>query len=286
MSGIKVTVASPQVVLTSGLGTVAVTVTNAQPLKDRIVLSSLTAAHSTALPAPPTCATVERPQREIAAGATEQYAVAVDATPLTEGTYALRMAAYSADKAPEDFSDANCMVTFVVEPPPPPPPPGRKVKWWWIVAAAGLLAIVAGVLWFLLRSSGVVVPDLEGKTAAQATSTLERAGLEIEVTEGPGPAPVGEVASQNPPARSEVGAGSTVTVVIINVSQVPDLLGLSEAAASERLTALGAAPTALGCFVTEAVSCRVDALEPPAGTPITPGIPVVITMVEGEPDPP
>jgi serine/threonine-protein kinase len=98
------------------------------------------------------------------------------------------------------------------------------------------------------RGTGrVEVPDVVGRTAAEAGSILRRAGLEARVVEVPSDEPGGTVVAQSPAEGSEIARGERVR---INVSdgqgaqeaqdvEVPDVVGLPEAEAVGRLEEAG-----------------------------------------------
>ena len=87
-----------------------------------------------------------------------------------------------------------------------------------------------------------VVPSVVGRQEAVATRELRDAGFAVDVqaTEGGGAA--GQVVSQDPAGGTEASAGSTVTITVVTEPEqatVPDVVGLSESQASERLSAQG-----------------------------------------------
>jgi eukaryotic-like serine/threonine-protein kinase len=101
----------------------------------------------------------------------------------------------------------------------------------------------------LLVSSGpeqVAVPDVVGLSQGSAEGRLEDEGLTVSVEEVESDEPEGEVISQTPAGGTTVDAGSAVTIsVSLGRPQVtvPDVTGLSPAAASSRLRALGLVPS-------------------------------------------
>lgn len=93
----------------------------------------------------------------------------------------------------------------------------------------------------------VEVPDVVGRTVAQARTALSQAGLRSREVRVPSAEPEGSVVAQSPTAGSEVARGS---IVRINVSdgtgaqepaerQVPNVEGLSEAEAIAELEDAG-----------------------------------------------
>jgi beta-lactam-binding protein with PASTA domain/predicted Ser/Thr protein kinase len=99
-------------------------------------------------------------------------------------------------------------------------PPKKRSPWFWVGIAALCLLVLggatAGVI--ALTSSGgddVRVPNLIGRTATEATSALQQAGLVADVaTEQSTPQQKGRVISTDPEAGMGLKEGQTVTVVV------------------------------------------------------------------------
>ncbi|HSP61014.1 MAG TPA: hypothetical protein VLO09_08125, partial [Ornithinimicrobium sp.] len=132
------TVASPEVVL-DGPATVTASVTNGGAGPVRVVLGAFTPpggeGPATGGRAQPSWATIERPLREVGAGATEQYTVSLAAPGAAAGTYSLKLIAYPSADAPEEHADRGQVLRVVVPATEPPAPPRRP---WWPWALAGL----------------------------------------------------------------------------------------------------------------------------------------------------
>ena len=132
----------------------------------------------------------------------------------------------------------------------------------------------------MLQAVQVPIPDLRGKTMADAQSTLEAAGFSFAdggVTDSEMPA--GTVARTDPAGGTSASRGSTVTVFSSNGTQVvvPDVVGKSEAEA--RATLSGFAVTKAEQDVTDPKQVGVVlAMTPAAGTGSAPGGQVSITI--------
>ena len=88
----------------------------------------------------------------------------------------------------------------------------------------------------------VRVPNLVGMRAADARSRLRSLGLGSTQRPVESPRPAGEVVSQSPGAGAELREGGTVTLRVSTGPAsvaVPDVVGLSEAAATRDLEAAG-----------------------------------------------
>ncbi|GAB3795837.1 transglycosylase domain-containing protein [Humibacter antri] len=129
----------------------------------------------------------------------------------------------------------------------------------------------------VLQAKQVTVPDVTGKSPADAQSTLE--GLGFTYQDG-GPVdsaqPAGTVASTNPPAGSGAGIGAVVTVYTSkgNQATVPDVTGKSGQDAATTLTAAG---FNVSWAPGSDPAGKVVSTDPAANTPATTGSTVTIT---------
>ncbi|MBA2262726.1 MAG: serine/threonine protein kinase [Solirubrobacterales bacterium] len=86
------------------------------------------------------------------------------------------------------------------------------------------------------------VPSVVGRGEAAATRALRAAGFAVDVQQSEGGGRAGAVVAQDPAGGTEAAAGSTVTITVATEPEqvtVPDVEGLSESRASERLSARG-----------------------------------------------
>src|SRR5262249_8320085 len=88
----------------------------------------------------------------------------------------------------------------------------------------------------------IEIPDVTGQDQLSAAATLGR-NFQVETKQEQSDSiPVGRVVSTDPPAGTKVARDSTVTMTIsagTPVTTVPDVTGLSQSAASDRLTNAG-----------------------------------------------
>jgi len=138
-------------------------------------------------------------------------------------------------------------------PPPPPPPPRRRVAlppernpWPWLLAL--LLLVLGGILAaYLLSRDGdepdrVAVPSVVGLPENTASERLRQEGFAVRASRQFSGREQGEVLRQDPGGGSEAPSGSIVQIAVSRGPAevaVPNLRGLSEAAAASKLTALG-----------------------------------------------
>ncbi len=132
-------------------------------------------------------------------------------------------------------------------------------------------------------AEGLIIPDLEGLTPAEAQNLLRREGLQIgQIGRESASAPLGTIVSQIPAAGSPATVGGRINITVAAEVRVPDLRRLSRADAIERLNE---ASLALG-RVTEESSSQ------PSGSVIKqwplPGVPAAaedkidITVAKGQ----
>ncbi len=149
MSTITLSLTATSLVATGRPASLTAAVTNAASVPVRVVLGAFPPAGGGTGAAPWTG--IDRPLRDLAAGATEQFTVTI--TPPADaaaGSHIVRLIAYDADRAPEEYSDQARTVEVGV------PAAGKAVAGtpWWIYAIGGGLVLVVAVVAFLaLRGS-------------------------------------------------------------------------------------------------------------------------------------
>jgi len=131
----------------------------------------------------------------------------------------------------------------------------------------------------------ISVPDLEGLRAGAAARAIRQAGLELDLQAERSQEPEGTVLGQQPRAGASVEPGSAVTLRVssgppVELTDVPDLEGLTLASARSRLQALGMRAT-----VTKATSSQpagtVVGQSPGAGTEVRAGATVRLRVSSG-----
>jgi beta-lactam-binding protein with PASTA domain len=121
-------------------------------------------------------------------------------------------------------------------------PPRRPPRLWpWLLAL--LLLVLAGLAAYLLivkDDEKTVVPQVVGLTESQARARLAEAELEMDVDRRPSDKKAGIVFAQSPGSGVQLNEGQTVEVLVssgLTQVAVPNVLGLKEAEAKERLEA-------------------------------------------------
>ncbi|MDR4461199.1 MAG: PASTA domain-containing protein [Nitrospirales bacterium] len=146
--------------------------------------------------------------------------------------------------------------------------------------------VAAGSSVALVVSLGAQVPNVVGRTQADAQKALTSAGLTVGTVTMANSATVaaGRVISQNPRAGTTVNPGSAVALVVSLGTTVPDVMGLTQSNAE---TALSAAGLTVGIVTTansETVpSGIVISQTPAAGIKVTPGSAVALVISSGPP---
>jgi membrane peptidoglycan carboxypeptidase len=135
-----------------------------------------------------------------------------------------------------------------------------------------------------LYGSQVTLPDVSGKSPAEAQKLLEALGLTVQVDSTPvdGVQPAGQVASTSPAAGQTVSNGDTVTLQLSNgalVAVPSGLTGSTVAQAQAQLTAAGFTKIAVtGPGANSPVgTAKVTAVDPAEGTPTRTDATVTLT---------
>jgi hypothetical protein len=213
--------------LKDGRAEVVFTVTNPGPVDQRATVDVVGSEQAQS-----SWFNIAEPQQLIPHGGSKQFVATVKPDQKAPaGTYWLAGRVYSADAAPEEDSVTSDRVTFEVKPPPEKP----KTKWWlWALIAAGIVAVVAGVVLFLvLRQEGpagpassdlVQVPqNLIGQDVSSAIVELQQLGLVAQVVATPSSKPKDQVV--NADQSGLVHKGSAINLSVSTGSPVQVTLG-------------------------------------------------------------
>ena len=157
-------------------------------------------------------------ERDFGGGGTQQFTVHFNSTGPAD-KYPFRLDVSSATNPDEDFTESS---TVTVEVAPAAvvngPPPKKMNPLLWIIPAAAVALIVIGiVVWLLVRSKTVEVPNVVGKPVAEARELLADAGLKANVRETrvTGTVAEGLVAEQTPESGGDgVEEGATIDIVV------------------------------------------------------------------------
>ena len=198
-------------------------------------------------------------------------------------------------KAPEDrypsgrelfqALDSDLEPTRVMAPAAAPPAPRRAI-WPWVVAAVAALAVIVGVLWATgVFTQKAMVPNVVGATLANAQITLSQAGFKVGSVgyqQGVGKTQ-GTVLSQDPRAGAQAGKGSGVNLIAVGATAqtVPDVIGMTQAAAAAAITAAGLALGHVTQLYSSEPAGSVTDQAPNSGVNAPAGSQVAITISRG-----
>ncbi len=163
----------------------------------------------------------------------------------------------------------------------------KKKKIAIVVAILAAAAIAVACYFAFNQGEKVSVPDVSGKTTAEATQIIENAGFKVGKMDSvyDTNTEAGKVVSQNPGAGDKAEKGTTINLVISQGTEkisVPDVSGKSKEEATSTLTKAG---FAIG-DVTEQTSDSVDSgkvisTDPKSGTEAAKGSVVNIILSTG-----
>jgi beta-lactam-binding protein with PASTA domain len=179
----------------------------------------------------------------------------------------------------------------VAEPAGPPPE-----RYWWLWLVLLLLLVVGGLLaWYFLSrgSDKAVVPNVIGLREQQAATEIHDHGLDVLARTAASNRPPNVVFAEKPGPGTQLGKGQTVTIFVSSGRlAVPNLIGLQEPQAVQRLQTLGfkvavkrvASTHPKGIVIDQEPTAGVTAV---SGTTVTIGVssgakPVVVPRVVGQ----
>jgi serine/threonine-protein kinase len=131
--------------------------------------------------------------------------------------------------------------------------------------------------------AAVTVPDVAGKTLADAAYALGQAGFRYTTQKEPSDSvPAGNVTRTDPPGGTQAPRGSTVTVFVSNgpaTVSVPDVVGMTQAEATSTLEAKGFNAQVVSVTVFDPTEDgRVQSQSPQGGTLAPQGSTVTINV--------
>jgi serine/threonine-protein kinase len=172
------------------------------------------------------------------------------------------------------------------EPWEPVPVEERGSRWWLWLLLLLVLAAAAGGAYLLLAANRVVVPDVRGRTFADAARTLHARGLEVTpVNQVSATVRRDRVIATDPAAGTEVKEGSNVTVRVSagpGKAAVPPVEGMPRAEAERALREAGFNPKVRTDYSDTVPKGQVIGSDPPEGEEITKGRTVTLTVSRGK----
>jgi serine/threonine-protein kinase len=160
----------------------------------------------------------------------------------------------------------------------------RRSPWRRILVALLVIAVAGAVAFALTRPAQVEVPSVIGQDVGTAQTLLQDKGFDVDVKPSPSSAPRDSVLEQDPVAGEKADEGSSVVLTISAgpaVVKVPDVKGLSEKDATERLDKAGFEVTPDFGFDDAVPEGRAIGTEPAAGTEVPNGAPITLIISRG-----
>ena len=153
-----------------------------------------------------------------------------------------------------------------------------------VLAVLALAALGAlGAWWYFTQADTTQVPAVEGMPLDRAVSTLQQEGLKADIVTQRNDAPEGTVYRQDPAAGTDVDDGSSVQVLVSGgpaTKPVPNAVGVTEAAARDRLVAAGFEVRSRDVFSDQAPGTVVSQ-DPAAGAQAADGASVTLAVSKG-----
>jgi len=170
------------------------------------------------------------------------------------------------------------------------PAPKKKPIWPWILLGVLLVLAGLGLAWNmdLLGSRTTPVPDVSGRTAAEATTLLNDAGFVLGTVTPvfSDNVDVGLVTKQTPSAGDEAKKGTPIDLEVskgADVAIVPSVIGMTETDAFKLLTEAGFSPQPLAQeFNKDVEAGKVFKQEPAAGEKLKKGTVVNYVVSRGD----
>jgi serine/threonine protein kinase len=193
------------------------------------------------------------------------------------------------------FGDANEFIAALdaamLDPTGGSPAPERK-KWPMIVGAIAAV-LIALIAWGILRDNTVRVPNVVGLTQDRAINTLSSSGFQLDtVRRIKSPAPSNQVVSQSPRGEADrdcafFGYFCSNPEIALEVSggpgqiEVPEVAGLSQGEAEDRLDAAGLEVEVASVPSSEYPEGQATGTDPPAGEVVRSGSQVTLNISSG-----
>ncbi len=161
----------------------------------------------------------------------------------------------------------------------------QRVILWGLLAALVVGAIVAAVLLLSSSAAKVAVPRVTGETEQAAAAKLRAAGLEpVPTSTSSASVATGHVVDQSPSAGARVAKGTSVDIAVSSgpgSAALGSYEGLTAAQAINRLRAAGFKPSREDQPSAKIAQGKVIGTQPPAGTELQVGSPVVVLVSSG-----
>jgi serine/threonine-protein kinase len=163
----------------------------------------------------------------------------------------------------------------------------KRSPWRWLLPLLVVLALVGAAAFFLFMPKGEPVPDVVGRSLAQARTVIEEEGFTVgQVTrESSDDEPQGTVLSQDPGGGDTAEEGDAIDLVVSSGPEpieVPNVVGDARATAFNRLQAAGFAPREGERESSDTVKAGIVlSTNPRAGEELEAGATIVVIVSSG-----
>jgi beta-lactam-binding protein with PASTA domain len=165
-------------------------------------------------------------------------------------------------------------------------PVKKSLLWLWILIAVLVVAVIAGGAYMYLNRT-TAVPDVVGKPQAEAQALIVAAGFKVgavDTTQTAEASEVGNVVAEQPLPGTQQKVGSNVNIVVSGgqaLIAVPNVVGMTQAAAETALTQAGLTAAAQSGNSATVAKGEVISQSPPAAQRVPAGTSIGITVSQG-----
>lgn len=190
---------------------------------------------------------------------------------------------YAAVPDPEDLTTAHPVVAI---PSPVESLPERRrrfPRWAIVLIVIAVLAAAAGVAYLTYENElwgGKTIPEVVGLTEEEAREELEGLGFAVEVEYRATDEGFGTVLSCSPSEGERIDLSTSVTLVVAGERTIPNVVGLSEEAATAALYEAGAANVLIKRTNSEEEPGTVLSVDPEEGSPFVSEDEITLTVAQ------
>lgn len=148
------------------------------------------------------------------------------------------------------------------------------------VVAAVLVAGVAGASYYMELWGGKTVPDVVGRTQADASYLLDQKGFKVSITETKSDDTEGVVLGQNPAGGSRKDKDTVIEIQVSTARLVPEVVGLSRDEAKTLINDEGLLNIVVETEGSDEAKGTVLSVSPEAGTKVTESTAITLTVAE------
>jgi beta-lactam-binding protein with PASTA domain len=165
-------------------------------------------------------------------------------------------------------------------------PVKKSLVWLWVLIAVLVVAAIAGGAFMYLNRT-TAVPNVVGKSQAEAQSLIIAAGFKVgavDTTQTAEASEVGNVVDEKPEPGTQAKVGSPINIVVSggqSLVEVPNVVGMTQAAAESALAGAGLTASAQSGNSATVAKGQVMTQAPAAGQRVPKNTSVGITVSQG-----